>query len=361
VYHVKSRQVIDGDRTPPNNQEVAMPCTAPCSSLEILDQAALPRLEDDWEELLERSYDNRIFLTPTWQRLWWEYFGSGTLHFLALRDEEDGLQALLPLQLLRRERERVLTLMGDHNLADYMDGLAVRQHAQRLLGELWKCALARLEWDRVELRHVPSASPLIPALQAAASECGFEMEVQEDEVSPVAILCNNWEGYLQMLSKKQRHEIRRKLRRALDGAEWEWRTVETVSELERDLPIFFRLHEASAREKARFMTEEVRAFFRAMSATFLQRGWLRLSILKRDGQDVAANMSFSYRNRYLLYNSGYDPAAAAYSPGIAAIALTMQDAIAERAVAFDFLSGNEPYKYQFGASDTHTCRIGVRP
>jgi CelD/BcsL family acetyltransferase involved in cellulose biosynthesis len=163
-----------------------------------------------------------------------------------------------------------------------------------------------------------------------------------------------------MLSKKQRHEIRRKLRRALDGVEWEWRTVNTVNELERDLPIFFQLHEASAREKARFMTEDIRAFFGAMAETFLQRGWLRLSVLTRDGHDVAANMSFLYRSRLLLYNSGYDPAASAYSPGIAAVALTMQDAIAERAVAFDFLSGNESYKYKFGASNTYTCQVEVR-
>ena len=337
-----------------------MTCTAPCSSLDILDEAALPRLEESWQELLERSYDNRVFLTPAWQRLWWEYLGSGTLQILALRDEEGILQALLPLQLVHQGDDRVLTLMGDHNLADYMDGLAVKQHAQKLLSQLWKCAFSRLEWDRLILRHVPSASPLIPALQAAAAECGCEAEVQEDEVCPVAILCNNWEGYLQMLSKKQRHEIRRKLRRALDGVEWEWRTVNTVNELERDLPIFFQLHEASAREKARFMTENIRAFFGAMAEAFLQRGWLRLSVLTRDGHDVAANMSVLYRSRLLLYNSGYDPAASAYSPGIAAVALTMQDAIADRAVAFDFLSGNESYKYQFGASNTYTCQVEVR-
>jgi CelD/BcsL family acetyltransferase involved in cellulose biosynthesis len=37
----------------------------------------------------------------------------------------------------------------------------------------------------------------------------------------------------------------------------------------------------------------------------------------------------------------------------------MQDAIEDRAVAFDFLSGNEPYKYQLGATDTHTSRVAV--
>ena len=241
-----------------------------------------------------------------------------------------------------------------------MDALAEKQQAHRLLTALWCCALGDLSWDRLELRHIPSSSPLLTALAAAASDEGIEVTIEDDEVCPVAILCSNWEGYLQMLSKKQRHEIRRKLRRAQEGVEWNWRTVRTAEELDEELPTFFRLHEASAHDKARFLTPNMRGFFAAVARTFLRSGNLRLSIFRRAGVDVATTLSFAYRGRYLLYNSGYDPAYAAHSPGVAAVALTMQDAIAERAVAIDFLSGNEPYKYQFGASDTHTSRATAR-
>jgi CelD/BcsL family acetyltransferase involved in cellulose biosynthesis len=105
------------------------------------------------------------------------------------------------------------------------------------------------------------------------------------------------------------------------------------------------------------MTPGMRQFFAALALTLGEEDILRLSVLRRDGVDIATTMSFFYRDRYLLYNSGYDPSYAAYSPGIAAVALTMQDAIREGAVAFDFLSGDEPYKYQFGASNTYTCRV----
>ncbi len=70
-------------------------------------------------------------------------------------------------------------------------------------------------------------------------------------------------------------------------------------------------------------------------------------------------MGFVYRDRYHLYNSGYDPEYAGYSPGIAAAVHAMQDAIEEKAIAFDFLSGDEPYKYQLGASNTYTCKVSV--
>lgn len=337
-----------------------MDCTMAPQTVAVLDASVFHREATDWQDLLERSYDNRIFLSPVWQRVWWEHFGSGSLSVLTLRDATGALTGLLPLCVQERDGGSTLTLLGDHQVADYMDGLAVKSDAASILLDLWREAFDRLSWDRLDLRHVPSASPLVPALHTVARERGLTLQVEPDEVCPVALLCNTWDGYLQMLNKKQRHEIRRKLRRSQEGAEWSWRTVKTASDLERDLPAFFRLHEASAGEKARFMTPAMQSFFRSIATVLLEAGILRLSTFARDGVDIASTMSFFHRDRYFLYNSGYDPAYAVVNPGVAAVALAMQDAIAERAVAFDFLSGDDAYKYQFGASNTHTCRMQMR-
>lgn len=334
-----------------------MDCTMAPQAVAVLDASAFHQGATDWQDLLERSYDNRIFLSPAWHQVWWDHFGSGSLNILTLRDAAGVLTGLLPLTVQERAGGSTLTLLGDHHLADYMDGAAVKSDAASILVDLWREAFDRLTWDHLELRHVPSASPLVPALQAVATDRGLTLQVEPDEVCPVALLCNTWDGYLQMLNKKQRHEIRRKLRRSQEGAEWSWRTVETASDLERDLPVFFRLHEASAGDKAQFMTPAMQAFFGSIAGALLQAGILRLSTFARDGVDIASTMCFFHRDRYLLYNSGYDPAYAVVNPGIAAVAMAMQAAIAERAVAFDFLSGDDPYKYQFGASNTHTCQI----
>lgn len=306
-----------------------------------------------WQSLLSRTYDNRVFLTPTFLAVWSKHFGDAETHLMATRDGDDVL-AILPLQTADAGGKRVVTLLGNPEVMDYMDALAERDRAPGLLSKLWERSLEDIAWDCIELRHVPSASPLIPALQGALAGRGIKLEVENDNVCPVAVLCSDWDGYLQTLSKKQRHEIRRKLRRAQEGVEWEWRTSQNEADLARDLPIFFRLHEASARDKARFMTPRMRAFFEDLSAAFLAKGMLRLSVFRREGVDIAATMSFLYRDRYLLYNSGYDPAYAAHSPGIAAAAHAIQDAISEKAAVFDFLSGDESYKYQLGATNTYT-------
>jgi CelD/BcsL family acetyltransferase involved in cellulose biosynthesis len=334
-----------------------MTCAAD-APVQVLADSEFERLAPEWDELLSQSYDNRLFYTSLWHRVWREHFGREEAYLVTSRDADGTLVGLLPLQISVHEGTRVLSLTGDHNVMDYMDALALKSAARQILSGLWEQALRDLDWDELALHHVPSGSPLLDALEDATP--GMDFAAGQEEVCPVALLCSSWDGYLQMLSKKQRHEIRRKLRRAQEGAEWEWRHAGTLEDLDRDLPIFFRLHEASAREKQRFMTERMRAFFHSLAAAMLREGYLRLGIFRRDGEDIAATLSFLYRERFQLYNSGYEPSQAAHSPGIAAVALSMQDAIEEKASAFDFLSGDEPYKYQFGATNTVTCQATVR-
>lgn len=333
-----------------------MTSTAPCESTSITERTTIDGLREQWDSLLARSYDNRLFLTYDWLQAWLSCAGSIQARLFASQD--DGrLLAVLPL-MRGNGSESDLTLLGDPEVMDYMDALADRGEAQHLLARLWRHVFES-GVASFHARHVPSGSPLIASLERVAGDLNLAVTVEEDEVCPIAILCGSWDGYLETLTKKQRHEIRRKLRRAQSGAEWDWRTARTQADIDRDLPIFFRLQAASASHKAAFLTDEMRAFFQTIATQCLEKGILRLSVFRRDGVDIAATFSFLYRGRWLLYNSGYDPAYAAHSPGIAAVALAMQDAINEKAAAFDFLSGDEPYKYQLGASNTHTCRVSA--
>jgi len=322
----------------------------------IRDGASLSALRSSWDTLLQRTYNPDFFLTSTWMNAWCDHFRPSEVSLLTT-GEGDELSGVLPLQILTRENRRVLTLLGDPEVMDYMDALADRERADSILHLLWERALNDLRWDTVELRHVPSGSPLLSVTAEVLESRGHQVQIEHDEVDPVVALPDSWDAYLQTLSKKQRHEIRRKLRRAEIDGDCSWRTARTPQDLDHDLPVFFRLHQASARDKAGFMDAGMRAFFSTLAVTFLERGELRLSVFRRDGIDIAATMSFLWRDRLLLYNSGYDPEFAPFSPGIAAVAKTIQDAIRDGATVFDFLSGDEPYKYQFGASNKFTKRL----
>src|SRR5439155_12047902 len=133
---------------------------------------------------------------------------------------------------------------------------------------------------------------------------------------PRLALPTSWEAYLQGLTKKDRHELRRKLRRLFESGRvtYELRPADGVEP--GDIVDFVRLHRQSAEAKAEFMTPAMEHFFEALLRSFSPRGWTRLYFLVIDGVRVAATMLFDYGGDYLLYNSGYDPAYAGVSAGL---------------------------------------------
>jgi len=76
--------------------------------------------------------------------------------------------------------------------------------------------------------------------------------------------------------------------------------------------------------------------------------------------DAGAYMNFDYKGRVMVYNSGLDPRfLQAYSPGIVLMGWLIQDAIERRCAVFDFLRGNEDYKYRLGGQDTRVCQLQI--
>ncbi len=178
---------------------------------------------------------------------------------------------------------------------------------------------------------------------------------------PVIMLPDDWEVYLeQVVNKKQRHEIRRKMRRIEREAEVRWSVVDERSDLGQETAAFIALHRLSTQEKHSFMTPEMEAFFHEIAGVMAAAGWLYLTFIEVNGDRAAAMLGFLYHDRLLIYNSGYNPEAyAELSPGIVLTATTIQDAIRRGVQVFDFLQGDEVYKYRFGAEDTVVYRTQV--
>jgi len=165
-----------------------------------------------------------------------------------------------------------------------------------------------------------------------------------------------------MLDKKQRHELRRKLRRAETEARIGWYMTSDPAQLLEDLEAFFDLHRQSSPDKEDFMSEPARqGFFQETARFSLAQGWLELSFLLINGEKAASMFCFAYNNQTMVYNSGYDPQRFAFlSPGIVLLAYHIRDSIAKGRSAFDFLRGDEAYKYRFGGQDSEVFQITIR-
>lgn len=310
-----------------------------------------------WHRLLEASATRVPFLSWAFQTLWWRFWGVGDLWLVGVQDGSGEWVAALPLHLVETVHGPVLRLVGGTELADYLDALVRRGREE----EAWKAvlgALARWEAPALDLRPVPAGSPTVRHLPELTPAAGLTCRVEVEERCPVVTLPGSWDAYLAQLAGKDRHELRRKLRRA-ESARPRVEATRTAAGVAAAFDTFLALHRKSSAGKARFMDARMEAFFRALAAALAAEGMLALWILWLDERPAASVLCLEYGEVVALYNSGFDPELRALSPGVVLIARTLQDAVARGFRRYDFLRGREPYKYGFGAVDEDVLRVRV--
>jgi CelD/BcsL family acetyltransferase involved in cellulose biosynthesis len=318
-------------------------------------------LKPEWNPLLHRSRCDTLFLTWEWQSTWWKHLGEGSLLLLGFRAEDDGrLAGIAPLFLNRGDDGRsVLSLVGCRDVSDYLD-LIVEAGQEEAV---YQALLDYLEgessaWDLLDLCNIPQGSLTFVRLRELAEARGYQSLVEVEDVCPIIDLPASWDDYLMSLDKKQRHEVRRKLRKADTEADTRFVIVGPDHDLQAAMQAFIALHQESAPEKDKFMDPQMQGFFFDVAQMLQERGWLQLAFVEMNGEKAASLLNFDYGNAILVYNSGYDPAQfAQLSPGIIVTARCIEQAIALGRSKFDFLRGNEIYKYRFGGRDTEVRRL----
>jgi len=326
-------------------------------------------LAAEWNGLVKRSRYNTIFLTYEWQTTWWRNLGEGELWIVAFRrtdtNELVGIASLylLPHQKGRHAGKRVLSLVGCIEVSDYLDLIIQREWEAPVYQELlsWLCSADAPAWDVLDLCNLPEDSLTYRTFAECCEGRGFKPQISQEDVAPQFPLPLHYETYLQeQVDKKQRHEIRRKQRRAEREATVGFYLVNHTHSLEAEVDDFVALQRASREDKADFMTPQMRRFFGAVAQSMLDAGYLRLGFLTLNGEKAATLFAFEYDRKFLLYNSGYDPDAySQLSPGWVILSYTIQYAIAAGCRVFDFMQGNEEYKYRFGSQDYKVMRVIV--
>ncbi len=223
-------------------------------------------------------------------------------------------------------------------------------------------------WDVVDLRRLrcgdPSADALAGAFGRLEAAEGWTLDLEREDVCPVATIpsdASDLEGFLAQLGKKERHEIRRKVRRAEAAG-----AVELTPSAEPlgDLDAFIDLHQRRWGDAGLFPPtpggDASRLFLRRLFEGFGPDGPVRLCFLTVGGRRIAAGITFEHGDTVAYYNAGVDPDARDLSPGVVMVAKYVERAIAGGRRRLDFLRGDEPYKYEWGAIDEPIQRLLVR-
>jgi CelD/BcsL family acetyltransferase involved in cellulose biosynthesis len=338
------------------------------SMLNLTLHTTLPEgLQDDWNNLLAESISHVPFLRYEYLRTWWETRGGGEWPDASLAlvtaHENGRLVGAAPLfhSSLHPGGPALLNL-GCIEISDYLDILARPDDLPRFLEALLPFLDEQKipKWHALHLYNLLEDSPSPDAIKKAAEKFGWEFETERLQHSPYIPLPGDWEQYLSGIDKKQRHEIRRKMRRSEEaGIPVDWYIVEDAASLESEIDAFLKLMEFDP-EKAKFLTPAMRDQMSATIRCAFQAGCLQLAFFQVNGAKAAAYLSFDYLNRLWVYNSGINPEFKDYSPGWVLLGYLLKWANDHGRAAFDFMRGNEDYKYRFGAVDRFVVRVSLK-
>jgi len=330
----------------------------------LTSDSAFRTLRPEWLRLLGETSFQSVFFTPQWQEVWWRHFGDGrTLSILTVRSDDGRLEGLAPFMRSPCGAEGTrLEFIGDLELCDYFDVLIAPRRQEEVAQAVADYLVCEVNEDvDIRLSNLSADSPTPLLLQDSLTREGLLVETETIETCPTIVLPPEWNAYLATLRGKDRHELRRKIRRAENAAELDYRVTGRPEQLGEDLETFIALHRMSQQDdKQGFMTPAKVAFFGDMAHQLWSEGWMELAFLYADERPIAGLCCMTYGATYAAYNSGYHPGYGSLSAGIVLFADRIRSAIHRGYAAFDFLRGNESYKYRFGASDRPLSQFMVR-
>lgn len=317
-------------------------------------------LADKWDELASKGITNTPFQLFAYQKAWWTHLQPDGSELITIATRSDN-DELLGIGCFYTHDGKV-HFNGCVEETDYLDLIVNRQHAE----EVWRATIDKLRmpdspnWQMVDLCNIPENSPSREILRAIAEENQYAFNESVIEVCPIISLPHSFDAYLDTLDSKQRRELSRKLRRA-EAAAVTTTIVGPDDDIDAEVDSFLDLLQKSTFEKREWLNDDRRAMFYEVARHSQKNSTLQLMFTSIEGRRAAALFNFDYNDRIWVYNSGLDPAAfSALSPGVVLTATAIEKAIELGRAEFDFLRGDEEYKYRFGAVDTNIYRVQLQ-
>jgi len=321
------------------------------------DEVWAPSFIAQWRKWIDNSPNAHVFFEPSMVRMWSSYYQTREQvepRFM-IAEHASGGKVFFPLVCVRYGWKdawyRVLQPAGGGHF-DYLDPIFTEHCGNQICASFWKAFIEnvrkyyRRAVDQVIIQRV--REPYAGAYNGffEYSRAPFINLRDVESIDTVLSKC----------SGKFRHEVRRRIRR-----------IEELGVLR--LRVYNRDEIDSAQEaldglicayKAKWKAgKKVGSFYRSMLSACLPKGFLHISTLESDGTAISWHMGFFYKHRFYDYKPTYDMTFANYSPGKVHLVKLIEESLHLGAHVFDFLRGEETYKYKWTQSSIalHQMRI----
>lgn len=296
-----------------------------------------PALKTLWDNARTKEPAEMPFTSFTWHAHWFACFGTEE-HLTILADPTANV--IIPLSI----REGVAHFSGGEEIADYLD--AVGAEDKKI--EAWAAVLPMLKEQGATsliLRNIPDGSSTLDFFRTIP-----QAEITKEDTTPILPLPASFDEYLAVLDRKDRHELKRKMKKFEAEHGSLTFSVHENNEIQTDALLTLMKHDT---DKVAFLTPPMITFFEGLPMAFPDT--LRQFVLSAGEKIIASTLAFRTPDALLLYNSGFDP----QYPGAGWYikVKTISWAIDQKIPAYNFLQGNERYKYDLGGVDHFIYKI----
>lgn len=334
--------------------------------IEVIDTFTdLAKVEDNWNAIYDADPDAQLFMSWKWLSGWLRQVAGPWFVLAAKMDNKaDGpYAAFLPMRIqTRTENGRIhneLNMAGNF-AADYT-GFLCAPGAEHLAIPAFARYVKQLNWSRLNFENFRVSESRMRLLLANFPKANFQtseisrvgkVDGIDNSLCPFAALPPDWDSYLETLSTNTRQKIRRLLRQ-IDATEEYRITVATPETIERDLDTLLQFWETKWKPRKGDLTQTLVRSNRAMLTRSFHADLLYLPTLWKDDRPLAALATLvdSRKRSFLFYMTGRDETFDGPPPGVILHAHSIRYAIANGFTEYDFLRGNEPYKYSFGVKE----------
>lgn len=326
-----------------------------------------------WDRAVMTMEFSNVFLTREWIECWWRWFGNGKELRLGVAWRGGQVLGIAPfyagrLPVLRMLQVPAVRLIGAGQCVspDFLGPIAGRGDEDVFAD------LVALNWGRIarEEREIVLLSDMLMTSSPTRSflaALGRDREVRrQGEIirCPYADLPRSYEAFLAGLGARQREGIRRRKRRVERVFRVALACVKEPEAVDEAFDLVQMIYAESERgrgEIACFGDAMYAGFHRDVAKRFAQRGWLRLFLLSLDDTPVAYLYGYLFGGRFWFYQTGYLATCREYGPGALLMQFVIEWAIAEGVETFEFLRGEEAYKYHFASGERTTETVALFP
>lgn len=329
--------------------------------VERITESAFLGMGGEWNGLLERSAANEVFLLWEWVRSWWSCFGGPdkSLFILTGRGPGGRLVGIAPFYVEKRKpiglmERKILRLCSSVETGpDHLDFISDNGHAAAFAQAVFEFLSENGgEWDLMALSGLRQDSTIGGACLRAAP--ALAAQSIPGELVPYLPLEGDFGRYMDCFSAKTRQTLRRKRKLLLKGTRLEILSGKTACQDMR-LKDLFVLHGARAERKGirtAFAGERIYNFHTELIRSLEDSGKAVLAFLYQGTSPVACFYCLEHNRKFYFYQTGISPEGEKMSAGTVLLSLLIERAFEHGCSEFDFLRGDEQYKFFW----TKKCR-----